>query len=62
MELIEITIEEDGSFSVEAKGYKDKMCLHDLKKLEEVLGHAEEIRLKPEGRNETSTREGIKQG
>lgn len=56
---IEVTVNEDGSISVEAVGFKDASCLDALKQLEELFGKASEVKLKPEARHkvkQTSSR------
>jgi hypothetical protein len=47
---IEIKVEMDGSFKIEASGYPDSTCLDALKELEAIFGKASKIEMKQEAR------------
>jgi hypothetical protein len=49
LKTIEIKVEMDGSFKIEASGYPDATCLDALKELEQIFGKASKVELKREG-------------
>ena len=59
LKIIEIKIGPMGELEIEASGYPDNECLKALNDIEQALGKAKEVKLKPEG-HKVSTQHRVK--